>query len=80
MSEATVSANLQLTWLDRSQAAAYCRARGLRLSKATLEKWAQRGAGPTVRKFGRWPVYSPQELDAWIASRLAQPKTTNEAA
>lgn len=80
MSDANAPSELQTAWLDRSQAAAYCNSRGLRLSKATLEKWAQRKTGPIVRKFGRWPVYSPQELDAWIASRLSQPKTTDKAA
>ena len=41
----------------------------------TLAKLACVGGGPCFRKAGRWPLYSPADLDAWARDLLGQPPT-----
>jgi hypothetical protein len=64
--------------LRRSAAADYLWLKhGIRLSPLTLAKWACIGGGPTFEKSGRWPLYSPENLDAWARRRLSPPVSTN---
>lgn len=67
-------------FLERSQAAEYLTARGLRVSKNTLQKWATTGGGPTYQRFGLRAVYTRQNLDAWADAKLSAPRcSTSEA-
>ena len=57
--------------LRRKEAARYLTdKRGLPMAAQTLAKLAVNGGGPRYRKFGRFPVYSPADLDGWSASKL----------
>ena len=39
------------------------------------------GGGPTFRRAGRVPLYSADDLDEWVASKLSPPmRSTSEAA
>jgi hypothetical protein len=68
-------------FLNREQAAAYVRNRGLPLTKNTLMKYATVGGGPEFQKFGCRVVYTPAKIDQWIESRLSAPVgSTSEAA
>jgi hypothetical protein len=52
---------------------------GVPLSPNTLSKFAVVGGGPTYRTFGRFPVYTAEDLDAWVRTRLS-PKVASTAA
>jgi hypothetical protein len=57
--------------LRRKQAAHYlAETRGLIVAPQTLSKLAVVGGGPSFRKFGRFPLYSVADLDAWVESKL----------
>ncbi len=60
--------------LRRKAAARYLQERGLPVAAQTLAKLAVIGGGPAFQKFGRFPVYSCADLDAWAASRLGPPQ------
>jgi len=66
--------------LSRAEAAEYCQSRGLPVAAATLAKYATVGGGPTFHKFSRFPRYSEEMLDAWIASKLSAPMRSTSAA
>ena len=51
--------------LNQREAAELCR-----LSPRTLERYRCTGFGPVYRKLGRRVLYSPADIDAWIASRV----------
>jgi len=38
----------------------------------TLATLATRGGGPKFRKMGRYPVYTREDLDDWVKSRMSQ--------
>lgn len=61
-------------YLDRKAASDYIRSQGFRCAPATLAKMATVGGGPVFRKFSRSVVYTRDELDEWILSRLSPPK------
>jgi excisionase family DNA binding protein len=42
----------------------------LRLSERTLERMRVTGDGPPFVKAGRRVLYRPDDIDAWIASRV----------
>lgn len=67
---------MDVYYLNRGEAAAYVREKGLPCAKATLAKLACIGGGPIMRKFGRNVVYLPVDLNAWVAARLSGPKTS----
>jgi hypothetical protein len=46
---------------------------GISRAPATLAKLAVIGGGPTFQRDGRFPLYSPQNLDAYAASVLSAP-------
>lgn len=67
-------------FLDRREAAEYLTSRGLRISKTTLQKWVTTGGGPAYRRFGRNAVYTSEDLDNWVSSKLSAPSCTRVAA
>ena len=65
--------------MDRREAVAYLKDKGLITTHGTMQKWASTGGGPVFRKFGHRVVYFPTDLDNWIASRLSPPvRSTSE--
>jgi hypothetical protein len=57
--------------LRRRAASAYLGARGYPVAASTLAKLASVGGGPEFQRFGRVPLYAPEALDRWAASRLS---------
>lgn len=69
------------SYLERTEAAEYLTARGLRVSKNTLQKWATTGGGPSYRRFGLRAVYTREDLDLWANDKLTAPRrSTSQAA
>ncbi len=71
---------MEISYLERSEAAEYLSARGLRVSKNTLQKWATTGGGPNYRRFGLRAVYTREDLDAWANAKLTAPRCSTSAA
>src|SRR4051812_15016720 len=46
---------------------------GIVRAPSTLAKYAVIGGGPVFQRMGRDPVYTPANLDAWVASQLSRP-------
>ena len=61
------------TYLRRKDAATYLQERCGAYTAQTLAKLACIGGGPTYRKMGRTPLYTIDDLEAWIASRMSGP-------
>ena len=68
------------TFLDRREAADYLTSRGLRVSKNTLQKWANTGGGPTYQRFGLRAVYTKSNLDTWAEAKLTAPRCSTAKA
>lgn len=64
-------------FLRRAEAAAYLQERLGAYTTETLAKMACCGGGPRFQKLGPYPLYRPQDLDEWIASRLSKPVANN---
>jgi hypothetical protein len=60
--------------LARRQAAAFLPAGGYRAAPATLAKLVSIGGGPTLKSFGRKPLYREAELLAWAEARTTGPR------
>ncbi|HZR89950.1 MAG TPA: hypothetical protein VFB02_24360 [Bradyrhizobium sp.] len=59
------------TYLRRKEASTYLRDKfGLKREPSTLAKLAVIGGGPPFRLLNRVPLYTPADLDQWVASRL----------
>jgi hypothetical protein len=59
------------TYLRRKEASTYLRQKfGLEQAPSTLAKLAVIGGGPPFRLLNRIPLYTPADLDRWVASRL----------
>lgn len=58
--------------LRRTEAAEYITSKfGIPCSPKTLAKLASIGSdGPPFRKAGRYPLYSPEGLDAWALAKI----------
>ena len=57
--------------MRRKEASAYLeKAWGLAASPATLAKYATVGGGPVYNLFGRFPLYTEADLDAWAEAKL----------
>jgi hypothetical protein len=69
-------------FLRRRQASTYLRETyGLDRAPATLAKDAVIGGGPIFRRINRVPLYSTNDLDEWVASRLSEPmRSTSDIA
>lgn len=61
------------TYLRRDKAAQYLQERYGAYTTDTLAKLACVGGGPRYQKLGPYPVYTPQDLDAWAESRMSRP-------
>ena len=71
----------QRFFMSRRETSEYCHSQGLPAAVATLAKYATIGGGPEFQLFGRFPRYTKEAVDAWIASRLSAPRrSTSEAA
>ncbi len=66
--------------LRRSEAAAYLlETHGIHRAVGTLAKLAVVGGGPRFRVAGRTPLYSTDDLDAWVELILSPPvRSTSE--
>jgi hypothetical protein len=54
---------------------------GIHRRPATLAKLACLGGGPRFHRAGRWPLYSPDDLDTWARKLIGEPMcSTSEAA
>ena len=63
-----------LRFLRRSAASEYLDAAwGVHRAPSTLAKLAVIGGGPIFRRAGRVPLYSTEDLDKWVASKLSAP-------
>lgn len=61
-------------FLRRKAASQYLdEAWGVNRAPSTLAKYAVIGGGPTFRRAGRVPLYSTDDLDEWVASKLSLP-------
>ena len=60
------------TYLRRDKAAAYLQERYGAYTTDTLAKLACVGGGPRFQKLGPFPVYLPEDLDAWAMSRMTR--------
>ena len=61
--------------MRRAEASNYLFANhGIQRAPATLAKLATVGGGPTFRHAGRFPLYTPDALDAWAASIMSGEK------
>ena len=58
--------------LRRAEASSYLlNMHGISRTPATLAKLATIGGGPAFRRAGRFPLYTPENLDMWAASILS---------
>ena len=64
-------------FLSRKEASDYCTSKGTPAAVATLAKYVTVGGGPEYQSFGRFPRYTAESLDAWIASRLTPPRSNS---
>ena|ERR1700730_8187484 len=54
---------------------------GIVRAPSTLAKYAVIGGGPVFQLMGRDPVYTPVNLDEWVASKLSGPmRSTSDGA
>ena len=54
---------------------------GVDRAPSTLAKYAVVGGGPVFQHMGRDPVYTPVNLDEWVASKLSGPmRSTSDRA
>ena len=66
-----VEAAYHIRLLRRREAAHYVTETwGIPLSWRTLAKLAVIGGGPEYCKVGRYPLYSPKDLDTWASVKL----------
>lgn len=61
-------------YLRRDAAAQYLHRRYGAYTAETLAKLAHLGEGPKFRKLGRYPLYTVEDLEAWVQSRMSTPK------
>jgi hypothetical protein len=68
--------------LRRKAASQYLHeAHGLERAPSTLAKLAVIGGGPIFRRIGRVPLYTTDDLDKWVASKLSTPmRSTSDGA
>lgn len=59
-------------FLTREEAAQYLTEElGLRTSPKTLQKWVTTGGGPAYRRYGKRAVYTIDDLEAWVKTKLS---------
>lgn len=58
-------------WLDRAAAAEWAQRRGLRHVTADyLRKAAAAGNGPRHHRMGKFALYAPEDLEAWLTASI----------
>lgn len=65
-------------YMRRADAAKYLQDRVQAYTAATLAKLATVGGGPRFQLLGRFPVYTAEALDEWLASKTG-PVVSNTA-
>ena len=66
-------------YLRRQQATEHLRGRIGVFGKDMLAYLASKGGGPPFRKFGRYPMYTREDLDNWLDERMSPPvRSTSE--
>lgn len=55
---------------NRAEAAALLKEWGYPIARTTLEALATRGGGPKYCKWGRRPLYTKDDLQEWVSTRL----------
>lgn len=66
--------------LRRDQVTGYLRETwGIQRTASTLAKLAVVGGGPPFFKDGRWPLYSPEAVDAWARERLGAARASTSS-
>jgi hypothetical protein len=70
------------TRMRGKQASEYLEAKfGIVRTASTLAKLRSTGGGPLFQKCNRWPLYRPQDLDAWAERVLSEPmRSTSDTA
>jgi hypothetical protein len=63
---------IKKTYLRRDKAAAYLQERYGAYTRGTLAKLAWEGGGPQFQKIGPFPLYIPEDLDAWAVGRMTR--------
>lgn len=63
-----------MQYLSRREAADLLTARGFRVAKNTLQKYATVGGGPPYRKFGHRVLYTEADLLEWAEGRMQAPR------
>ena len=66
-------------FINRAEAADYLTGQGLPVAKTTLQKLVTVGGGPAFRRFGKYAVYSTDDLDAWAQEKLSAPRHSASA-
>ena len=68
-------------YFRRAGAARYvCETWGMPCSSKWLAKLAVVGGGPVYRKAGRFPLYTPEDLDSWAEARIGAPRRSTSVA
>jgi len=68
-------------FLNEQQASDYIgQMHGLKVAPRTLRKQRSTGGGPKFRHFGRWPVYTTEDLDDYVMAKLSEPKRSTSDA
>ena len=62
---------MEQAYLRRGDAAKYLKGRYGAGTAGTLAKLATIGGGPKFTKLGRFPIYAPDDLDAWARGRMS---------
>ena len=60
--------------MRRREAAAWLTEQGYPVRSATLAKYATVGGGPEFVSYGRFPLYTPDNLLKWALARCSGPK------
>jgi hypothetical protein len=66
--------------LRRSEAAQYLKDQfNIPCEASSLRTMAHKGTGPAFQKFSRFPLYAPEDLDSYAASKMSpKVKSTSE--
>jgi len=67
---------MEKQYLTRRQAAEYLTSKGFPVSWKYFQKLATVGGGPIYQRFGNHALYTPENLDAWAAARLSEPRSS----
>lgn len=68
-----MTAEPQIPFLTRSDAADFLTRSGFPITPGTLSKLAHFGGGPIYRKFGKRCLYVQSDLLAWANAKMSEP-------